>query len=188
MKQKKHKRLKWLLLINLFSLTGYYVFTPFYALFAHNLGITPKYIGFIWGGYSLATAVFLLFFGKYENRRIKETAIIIGYCMYIIGGLLFLRVHNVKELVIVLGINALGAGITLPAYKALFAQSQDKGRESEEWSWLDGGNMFAAALGSAIGGLVIGIFGFSGLFVTMAAIQFLAAIAFYSTFRSSIKV
>jgi predicted MFS family arabinose efflux permease len=69
--------------------------------------------------------------------------------------------------------------VTLPAYKTLFARNESRGKESQQWSWLDAGNMFSTAAGSALGGLIIGLFGFRGIFITMASVQFIAAIIAY---------
>lgn len=178
----KQKQLKYLLFVNLFSLAGFYTFAPLYALFAHNFGIVPKQIGFIWSGYSLLTAVCILIMGKIENKMKKGRMISIGYCIYALGALSFLLVHSEKALIMALAFNALGAGVTLPAYKTMFAKSEAKGKESEQWSWLDAGNMFAAAIGAGIGGLIIGVFGFKGLFITMATIQTIAALIAYKIF------
>jgi len=106
----------------------------------------------------------------------------IGYFIYALGALSFLLVHSEKSLILVLAFNALGAGVTLPAYKTMFAKSETRGKESEQWSWLDAGNMFAAAIGAGIGGLIIGVFGFKGLFITMASIQTIAALVAYKIF------
>jgi len=181
----KQKRLKILLFINLFSLTGFYVFAPLYSLFAHGFELSPKTISLIWSGYSLATAFFILLMGKIENRRKKGRLVVIGYFIYSLGALGFLLVNNEKSLILVLLVNALGAGITLPAYKTMFSKNEEKGRESEQWSWLDAGNMFAAAIGAGIGGLIIGIYGFKGLFITMATIQLVAAFIAYKFFYNS---
>lgn len=178
----KQKRLRYLLFINLFSLIGFYTFAPLYAIFAHGFKLEPKTISLIWSGYSLATAVFILLMGKLENRRKKGRLVIIGYFIYSLGALLFLSVHSENALIVVLGINALGAGITLPAYKTMFAHNESRGKESEEWSWLDSGNMFAASIGAAIGGLIVGTYGFRGLFIAMASIQFIAAFVAYKVF------
>jgi DHA1 family bicyclomycin/chloramphenicol resistance-like MFS transporter len=175
----KNKKLTFLLFVNLFSLTGYFTFAPLYALFARDIGTSPAWIGVIWGGYSLLTAGFILLMGKLENHVKKEAAIVAGYVIYAVGALLFLFVHDTTSLVIVLAFNSLGAGVTLPAYKTIFAASEDKGRETQEWSWLDAGSMFAAAIGSTIGGALIGLYGFRGIFIAMAGIQLSAAIVAY---------
>ena len=178
----KQKRIKLLLVINLISLAGYYTFAPLYALFAHGFGIDAKTISLIWSGYSLITAILILLMGKIENKLKKGRMIILGYFIYALGALAFLLVHNETSLLFVLAFNAVGAGITLPAYKTMFAKNEAKGKESEQWSWLDAGNMFAAALGAAIGGIIIGFFGFPGLFITMASVQLVAAVIAYQTF------
>jgi MFS family permease len=178
----KQKQLKFLLFVNLFSLAGYYTFAPLYALFAHSFGISPKIISLIWGGYSLVTALFILLMGKIENRMKKGRMVVLGYFIYALGALSFLLVHSERALIIVLLLNALGAGVTLPAYKTMFAKNESRGKESEQWSWLDAGNMFAAAIGAGIGGFIIGSFGFHGLFIAMATIQIVAAFVAYKTF------
>jgi len=177
--KQKQKSLKYLLFVNLFSLAGYNTFAPLYALFAHSFTIAPKTISLMWGGYSLLMACFILIFGKYENRRKKGKLVVAGYFLYACGALLFLTVHDAKSLAFVLAFNAFGAGVTMPAHKTLFAKNESRGKESEQWSWLDAGSMFAAAAGSALGGLLIGAFGFHGIFVAMAGIQFVAAVVAY---------
>jgi len=177
--KQKQRSIRFLLFVNLFSLAGYNTFAPLYSLFAHTFAISPKNISLIWGGYSLLTACFILLFGKYENRKKKGKLLVIGFFIYACGALLFLTVHSESSLELVLAFNSLGAGVTLPAYKTLFAKNESKGKESEQWSWLDAGNMFAAAAGGALGGIIIGLFGFRGIFITMASIQLLAAIVAY---------
>ena len=113
----KQKQLKFLLFINLFSLVGYYTFAPLYALFAHSFGLTPKAISFIWSGYSLITALFILLFGKFENRKKKGRMVVFGYFIYAIGAFSFLLVHSKKALIIVLLISRM-----YEAYSPLFTR------------------------------------------------------------------
>ena len=111
--------------------------------------------------------------------------ITIGYFLFAVGSLLLVRVTSELGLVIALSVNALAAGITFPAYKTMFAKRESKGKESEQWAWLDASNMFAAAIGAALGGLIIGYFGFRELFISMAVLQLFAAVivsrSFYYT-------
>lgn len=109
----------------------------------------------------------------------KAKMMVLGYFIQAVSSTSFLFVHDTKALVIVLLIGALGTGIAMPAYKTMYAKSAKRGKESQEWSWLDAGNMFAGALGAGLGGLIIGAYGFRGLFISMALIQFSAAIVAY---------
>ena len=180
----KLSKIKILIAINLISLTGFQVFVPLYALFATDVGAEPAQISLIWSYYSLVMAAMIFLMGKYENHRSKERFLVLGYFLYAIGAYSFLLVQNVPMLVFILTINAIGSGITLPAYKTVFAKSEDKGRESEEWAWFDSSNMLAAAGGAALGGLIIGIFDFTGLFLVMGTIQLSAAIIAWLYFRN----
>ena len=179
----KHKKLKAIILANLISFIGYQFFVPFYALFAKDIGADIRTIGFICSFYSILTAITMLVFGKIENKYGKEKIVIYGFFMYSIGAFAFLLVDNIASLMLVLAFNALLSGITIPAYKTLFTHLQDKGRESEEWSWLEASSMVAISVGSAIGGIVLAVFGFNGLFIIMGTIQFLAGIIMYKSLK-----
>jgi DHA1 family bicyclomycin/chloramphenicol resistance-like MFS transporter len=181
----KQKLINYLLFVYLASQVGYYVFAPLYAIFARNFGLAPKSISFIWGFYSLSAALFILIFGKLENNMKKGKMIVFGYIILATASISLLFVHNAKSLVIVLFISALGTGISMPAYKTIYAKNEKKGKESQQWSWLDAGNMFAGAIGAGIGGLIVGIYGFHGLFITMACIQLTASVVSYRILRNN---
>lgn len=178
----KQKHLKSLLIVFLLIQVSFYSFAPLYALFAQDLGLTPQSLSFVWSGYSVLTATFILIIGRLENSIKKGKAICIGYTIYAFASLSFLLVIDIKSLILVLSLNAFAGGITIPAYKTLFAKSESKGKESEQWAWLDASNMLAAAAGAGIGGLIIGAFGFDGLFISMASIQVIAAVVAYKYF------
>ncbi len=170
--------------VYLLSQVAFYSFAPLYAIFASDLGLNLKSISFIWSAYSLLTALFILLMGKLENKEKKGRMIVFGYLFYSLGSLSFLLVDSATTLLLALAISAFGAGIAFPAYKTMFAQNESKGKESEQWAWLDAGNMFAASIGAGVGGLIVATFGFDGLFLSMAAIQFIAAAVAYRQFYS----
>lgn len=172
----KQKQLKFLLLVFLLSQIAFYSFAPLYALFASGLGLSASKIGYIWSGYSLLTAIFILLMGALENKSKKGKAICFGYLLFTVGSLSLVFVQSEVALMVALAINALAGGVTFPAYKTMFAQRESKGRESEQWAWLDASNMFAASIGAGVGGLIIGIRDFRTLFITMACLQFIAAL------------
>lgn len=181
----EQKRLKFLLIVYLLTQIAFYSFAPLYALFARGLGLGVKNISFIWSGYSLLAACFILLMGRIENKRRKGKMLVVGYLLYSLGSISLLYVHQKDTLFLALSVNALGSGVAFPAYKTMFAKRESRGKESEQWAWLDAGNMFAAAMGAAIGGLIIGSFGFQGLFLSMAIIDFVAAVVAYKYFYLS---
>ena len=106
----------------------------------------------------------------------QKKVLILGYFLYSLGSFSFLLANNITSLILILIFNALISGLVFPAYKTVFGKSEDKGRESEEWAWFDSSTMLASAVGAGLGGVVIGVFGFTGLFITMGTIQFIAAL------------
>src|SRR5688572_28667617 len=165
----KQKQLRFLLFVYLLSQVAFYSFAPLYALFAQDLNLDLKSISFIWSGYSLLTAVFILLMGKLENKQQKGRMILLGFLLFAVSSLFLLTVSSRETLMLALGINALASGITFPAYKTMFAKSETKGKESEQWAWLDAGNMLSSAVGASAGGIIVATFGFQGLFMSMAA-------------------
>ncbi len=181
----KRSNLNYLLFVNLFSLVGYYTFAPLYALFANSFVSDAQTISLVWGGYSLLQAFLILFFGRFENDKKKGKMLVLGYALCAFAALSFLVVDSLTSLVFVLAFNAFAASMVAPAFKTLFAKNESSGRESEQWSWLDSGTMFAAAGGGILGGIVVGMYGFQGIFIAMATIQIIAAAVAY---RSLYKV
>ena len=173
---RKQKILKRLVLADIVIVGSYQLFSPFYALFAEQLGASIKQTGLIWAVSSLTTAFALLFFGKLENNFNKKKIVVYGFFAYSLGAFAFLLVNNLAMLIAVLMFNSLVSGFTLPAYKTIFTKLQDHGKETEEWSWLDAGNMIAMSIGAAIGGFVLSTFGFNGIFILIGTLQALAAL------------
>jgi MFS family permease len=133
------------------------------------------------GTYSLASALLILAFGSYENKRPKEKFIKLSVTIYTLSDVVLLSLRSLEGLVVFLMLGAIGSGIFFPAQKTLFAKNEKRGQESEEWSWIDSGNMLAAAMGSSIGGIVLGLYGFNGLFAVMACIQAIAVIVAFTS-------
>lgn len=178
----KQRKIRFLLAVFLLNQIAFYSFAPLYALFASNFDASPKSIAFIWSASSLLTAIFILVIGRFENTLRKGRMISIGYALYGIGSLTMLLVNSKETLLLALGISALAGGVTFPAYKTMFAKNESRGKESEQWAWLDASNMLAASAGAALGGIIIAAFGFNGLFISMASIQFVAALVAFKNF------
>lgn len=181
----KQKKIKFLLGVFLLNQIAFYSFAPLYAIFARNLGATTKTVALIWSASSLLTALLIVIIGRFENRLNKGKMITFGYLIYTISSIFLLFADSKETLFVALAIGALGGGVTFPAYKTMFAKNESRGRESEEWAWLDASNMLAASAGAAIGGFIVAAFGFEGLFITMASIQFIATLVAYKYFYHS---
>jgi hypothetical protein len=72
-------------------------------------------------------------------------------------------------------INAVANGILLPAWKSVYSKSQDKGKEAQEWSLFDGGNLILVSFAAFTGGYLVTKVGFTNLFFIIFFVQLLTA-------------
>ena len=171
-------KIRYLLFANFLNLFAFAFFSPLYALFVVGLGGSAKIVGVSVGVGTYATALMILFFGRYENRLIsKEKMVVIGYFWLAAGAAAYMLIDHIWQLFIVQIFNAVGTGILLPAWKTSYAKHEDHGKETQEWSFLDGGNALFTATGALIGGFLLSALGgFKSLFALIASIQLVAAL------------
>ena len=171
-------KVRYLLFANYLNLFAFAFFTPLYALFVIGLGGDAKIVGLSAGVAAYATALMILFFGRWENsHKHKEKMVVIGYFWLAAGAVAFMLVHHIWQLFVVQIFNAIGVGILTPALRTTYAQWEDKGKETQEWSFWDGGNHIFMATGAILGGFLLSAIGsFRGLFALIAAIQFVGAL------------
>lgn len=172
---KKVRRI--LLLANFVSFFGFSLFSPLYAIYAQKVTGDIFTIASSYGIYAIVMGLSLLFFGRVTNgAKNKRKIVVIGYFLLSGGAFSFLFVHSVTQLIIVQIINATGSGMVTPAWQALYAKNEDKGKEIKEWSFYDGGNMILVGIASFIGGYLVNRYGFQLLFVVVGTIQLMGAL------------
>ncbi|HET9850768.1 MAG TPA: MFS transporter [Candidatus Saccharimonadales bacterium] len=181
-------KIRYLLFSNYLNLLGFSIFTPLFAIFVLNLRNDPSLVGLAWGVNLYAAALMILLFGKYEDRwRHKEQLVVIGFFLLAAGGAAYLLVHSIWQLFAIQAFNAIGTGVLTPAWRTVYAKSEDKGRETLEWSFVDGGAKFFSATGAVIGGLILKFYSFRAIFILICLIQLLAGIVALSLLKNKSK-
>ena len=171
-------RIRYLLFANYLNLFAFAFFTPLYAIFVLGLGGNAKTVGLTSGVGAYAAALMILFIGKWENsQKHKERLVVTGFFWLAVGAVAYILVHHIWQLFVVQIFNAIGTGLLVPALRSTYAEWEDKGKETQEWAFWEGGNRIFIATGAIISGFILSSVGsFKGLFAFMAAIQFVAAI------------
>jgi len=171
-------KVRYLLFANYLNLFAFAFFTPLYAIFVLRLGGDAKTVGLTSGLGTYAAALMILFFGKWENsQKHQEKLVVLGFFWLSIGALGYVLIHQIWQLFAVQIFNAIGTGLLIPALRSTYAKLEDKGKETQEWAFWEGGNRIFSATGAIISGFLLAALGsFKGLFVMMAAIQFVGAI------------
>jgi len=92
------------------------------------------------------------------------------------GALSYLLVSDIKELFAVQLFNAIGLGMLTPAWRTVYANAEDRGKETKEWAFMEGGDRFFIATGAIIGGFILKYYSFKAIFVVMALLQLVAGL------------
>ena len=184
---KKKNNLKLLLLASYVNNLGWGIYAPLYGIFVLKLGGDSFSVSLIWGIYALVTGLLIMLFGRIENNRRYNPALmlLIGYGLFIFIPLGFLMVRTVQEFFVVQMLLAIAMGILTPAVKVTFARAERKGQELSQWGLLDGGNYILGAVAAVSGGILYRYGGFTSLFVAMTTIQLFATGAAYRNLRST---
>jgi MFS family permease len=168
--------LKFLLLSSYLNTFGFALVGPLFSLFVLDVGGNAFHAGASLAVYACTAGSLMFLFGKFEDKNFNmKKMIVIGYFILAFGALAFILVDNLLKLYLVLILNAIGVGITNPAWKSVFAKDEDLGKEAEEWAFFDGGNMILTAVATFIGGWLITVSGFKILFLIIFVIQIIAA-------------
>lgn len=179
-------KVRYLLFANYLNLFAFAFFTPLYAIFVLRIGGDAKTVGLTSGLGTYAAALMILFFGRWENSQIhQEKLVTLGFFWLSFGALGYILVHHIWQLFVVQVFNAIGTGLLTPALRATYAKLEDKGRETQEWAFWEGGNRIFTATGAILGGFLLSAAGgFKGLFALIAAIQFMGAVVSLKLVRS----
>ncbi|HVO86578.1 MAG TPA: MFS transporter [Candidatus Binatia bacterium] len=171
-------KLRYLLFANYLNLFAFAFFTPLYAIFVLGLGGNAKTVGLTAGLGAYAAALMILFFGKWENsQKHKEKLVVAGFFWLAAGAVAYMFVHQIWQLFAVQVFNAIGTGLLTPALRSTYATWEDKGKETQEWAFWEGGNRIFTATGAVVSGFILSSTGnFRGLFALMATVQLVAAL------------
>lgn len=169
-------KIRYLLFANYLNLFAFAFFTPLFALFVTKLDPNPAMVGIAWGVNMYAAAGMILLFGRYEDRiKHKETLVVVGYFLMAAGAAAYMLVNTLNQLYLVQLFNAVGVGLLTPAWRTSYAKAEDKGKETLEWSLVDGGAKFFIATGAIIGGFILKYYSFKVIFAMIAVIQLVGA-------------
>ena len=168
------------------NILGYSLFFPFFALFAVSIGATPQTTGFVWALNTVIAGIVILSYGALSLKiKHERVVVLMSLIMLSITSLIFMQVKSVDQLLFAIVFNAVASGLYAPSWKSVYTQSIKKKDSAREWSWFDGGNMLVTSGGAAVGGVLIGIYGFRGALMAMFVLQVLGAIMATRLFASS---
>ncbi len=149
---------------------------PIYAIFIEKIGGGILEASAASTTFSLVTGILILVFGRLEDQRLnKKLMIVVGYFIHAFGILGYLFVTEVMHIYFIQAFLGIGAAILTPAFDALYSTKADKGKESSEWSYWEGGVRIVVSVAALAGGIIATFYGFKTLFIFMSIFAFLSA-------------
>ena len=172
------------LLLFLFTMNvGAGLYMPFLAIFVTKniAGATLATVGLLLALAAITKSIIQLPLAKWLDSRAGEKddyyVILFGTSLVTIYLFGFLFVHSVGGLALLQIIVGMGDAMIFSAYYAVFSHHIDKDSEGFEWSMLSvGGLTISVAIGTFLGGVVAGKFGFETLFISAGLINTTAII------------
>jgi MFS family permease len=176
-----NKVVKILILSDVALISGLGFVSPIFAIFLTSQiqGGNVKVAGYAAAIYWIVMSLVVIPFGRYLDKNHGEKD---DLCFIIIGnflaalaifGYLFSRLP--WHIYLLQAVYALGMGMNVPGYTAIFTRHIDKGREAFNWSVRAASIGIGAGLAGALGGIVAHKFGFNTLFTGVGIFILLSA-------------
>jgi DHA1 family multidrug resistance protein-like MFS transporter len=167
-----------LLLSNGLVLISLGMLVPIYALFVRQVGGNALSAGLTAGALAFASGLSALLSGRlidHFSQAQTRYFLVIGWALIGVSCLLYLLVHNVTALFIVQIISGFLKTISAPAFDTIYARHLDRSSTGQEYGVWEASFFMTAGVGAVLGGTVVSLYGFSGVFITMAVLAFIAA-------------
>jgi DHA1 family bicyclomycin/chloramphenicol resistance-like MFS transporter len=167
-----------LLLSNSLVLISLGMFVPIYALFVQQVGGNALSAGLTAGALAFASGLSALLSGRlidHFSRRQTRYFLVVGWALIGVSCLLYLLVHNVTALFTVQILSGFLKTISAPAFDTLYARHLDSRSTGQEYGVWEASFFMMAGVGAVLGGAIVSLYGFPGVFIAMALLAFLAA-------------
>jgi DHA1 family quinolone resistance protein-like MFS transporter len=177
-----NKVIKVLILSDVALLTGFGFVTPIFAIFlTENIeGGNIEVAGFAAAIYWIVMSSVVIPLGKYLDKTQGEKDdlwfIVLGNLLaaFAVFGYIFSKLP--WHIYLLQAIYAIGMGMNIPGYTALFTRHVDKGREALSWSIRAALIGVGTGVAGALGGIIAYRFGFITLFTAVGIIILFSAV------------
>jgi len=162
-------------------ITGFGFVSPIFAIFlTENIkGGNVEVAGFAAAVYWIVECLVVIPAGKYLDKNHGEKDdllfIVIGNLLAALAVLGYIFSSLPWHIYILEGIYAVGMGMNIPGYTAIFTRHIDKGKEAFSWSVRSASVAVGSGVAGALGGVIAYRFGFNTLFTGVIIFVLLSA-------------
>ncbi|MFC1700795.1 MFS transporter [Patescibacteria group bacterium] len=182
MKKTFNHVIKVLIATDVVLMSGLGFVVPVFAVFitdriaGGNLEVIGYSAAIYWIVKSLVVIPFGLFLDRNHGEKDDLLFILIGSLLASIAIFSYIFASLPWHIYLLQGIYAIGMGMNIPGYTAIFTRHIDKGREAFDWSTRSSFVGFSTGIAGALGGIVADKWGFNALFIIVGIIIFISAL------------
>ena len=176
-----NKVIKFLILSDVALIAGLGFVAPIFAIFLTDRieGGNLEMVGYAAAIYWIGKSLVVIPLGRYLDRNHGEKDdlwfIIIGNILAALAVLGYIFSSLPWHIYLLQVVYAVGMGMNVPGYTAIFTRHIDKGKEAFDWSIRSASIGIGAGVAGALGGLIANRFGFNLLFIGVGIFILLSA-------------
>jgi DHA1 family multidrug resistance protein-like MFS transporter len=165
------------LFLAVFSVTlGVGLVVPLLPVFAHELGATGLFVGFIFGAFSLSRSAFLPFFGRVSDLKGRKPFVTVGLLAYFLVSIALAFAKNVHLFILIRFLQGIASAMILPVAQAYVGEITPKGKEGFTMGLFNLAIYAGLSLGPVVGGVVKDMFGIQTAFLGMGLVCLLGSL------------
>ena len=164
----------------MFSYLAEALYSPFYAVYVEKIGGGVLDAGLAWGIYMIVLGTLTLVIAQYMDRLRRHAWILYtGFFIASVLSFAYLFIRNVEELFIVQFLMGVTWAAVNPVWDAYYSLFIEKRSAVTDWSLFEGGSRIANGLGAILGGIIIALAGFKGIFIIAGLLNLAAAVLLF---------
>lgn len=163
-------------------MSGLGLMAPVFAIFVADriVGGSLEVVGYAAAVYWITKSIVIIPFGVYLDRNHGEKDdllfVLIGSLLSAVAIFCYIYATSPLHVYFLEALYAIGMGMNIPGYTAIFTRHIDEGREAFDWSVRTALIGLATGGAGALGGVIAQKYGFNTLFVIVSAIVFVSAL------------
>jgi DHA1 family multidrug resistance protein-like MFS transporter len=150
------------------------IIAPLLPIYAKELGASGVWLGIIFAGTSIATAMLMPFTGRLSDKRGRKLFLAFGIGGLTLTSFAYVWAHSVAGLTIVRFIQGAAAAMVMPIAQAYIGDITPEGQEGKWMGIFNATFIIGFGTGPLLGGVVADHFGMNTAFYIMGSLNLLA--------------
>lgn len=149
------------------AMLGQGLVVPLLPAYAHDLGASSLYIGFVFGVFCVSRTLFLPVFGRLSDKKGRKPFIVFGLFAYFMASVAFMFSNAVAALIAIRFLQGIAAAMVMPVAQAYAGEITPPGREGYVMGLLNAFLCAGLSIGPIMGGAMKDAFGMGAAFLSM---------------------